>query len=41
MQNRVALGTTLSILALTSLAGAGVGVGSWISMSLNKIDKIK
>ena len=25
--------TTLSVISLTSLAGAGIGVGSWLAMS--------
>jgi len=27
---------TLSVISLTSLAGAGIGVGSWIAMSQPK-----
>jgi hypothetical protein len=30
---------TLSVISLTSLAGAGIGVGSWLAMSLPKSDK--
>jgi len=30
---------TISVISLTSLAGAGVGVGSWLAMSMPKLDK--
>jgi len=33
--------TTLSVISLTSLAGAGIGMGSWLAMSLPKTDKDK
>ena len=32
---------TLSVISLTSLAGAGIGMGSWLAMSLPKSDKDK
>ena len=31
--------TTLSIISLTSLSGAGIGMGSWLAMSMPKSDK--
>ena len=31
--------TTLSVISLTSLAGAGIGVGSWLAMAMPKSDK--
>ena len=31
--------TTLSIISLTSLSGAGIGMGSWLAMSIPKSDK--
>jgi hypothetical protein len=31
--------TILSVISLTSLSGAGIGVGSWLAMSMPKSDK--